>query len=135
MGHRSPLTDLAGLGLLAWAALLAYISVPTLLGPDPFWDGGISLLAASLATAHLVAAVGVTRRAAWARRLGLWMGAIGLFGSGMVLLTLAASLLGRGLSSAGGFPGLPLAVPAGMVLIYGLIVVLLLRARNEFSHG
>jgi hypothetical protein len=63
------------------------------------------------------------------------MGAIGLFGSGMVLLTLAASLLGRGLGSAGGFPGLPLAVPAGMVAFYGLIVLILLRARNEFSHG
>src|SRR5512132_436111 len=125
MGHRSLLTDLAGLGLLAWAALLAYISVPTLLGPEPFWDGGISLLAASLAAAHLVAAVGITRRAAWARWLGLWMCAIGLFGSGMVLLTLAASLLGQGLGSGGGFPGLPLAVPAGMVAVYGLIVLIL----------
>ena len=135
MGQRSPLTDLAGLGLLAWAALLAYISVPTLLSAGPFGDGGISLLAALLAAAHLVAAVGITRRAAWARRLGLWMGAIGVFGSGIVLLTLGASLLGRGLGSAGGFPGLPLAVPAGMVAFYGLIVLFLLRARNEFSHG
>jgi hypothetical protein len=135
MGHRSTLTDLAGLGLLAWAVLLAYISVPTLLSGDPLGDGGISVLAAALAAAHLVAAVGITRRAAWARRLGLWMGAIGVFGSGMVLLTLSASLLGRGLGSAGGFPGLPLAIPAGMVLVYGLIVVILLRARNEFSPG
>ena len=123
------------MGLLAWAALLAYISIPTLLGPAPFSDGGISLLAASLAAAHLVAAVGITRRAAWAHRLGLWMGAIGLFGSGMVLLTLAASLLGRGLSSAGGFPGLLLAIPAGMVLVYGVIVAILLRAGREFSHA
>jgi hypothetical protein len=128
-------TDLAALGLLAWALLLAYISVPTLLSADPFSDDGISLLAASLAAAHLVAAVGITRRASWARRLGLWMGAIGLFGSGLVLVTLAASLLGRGLSSAGGFPDLPLAVPAGMVAVYGLIVLILLRARNEFSHA
>jgi hypothetical protein len=135
MGRRSPLTDLAGLGLMAWAVLLAYISVPTLLSPEPLGNGGISVLATSLAAAHLVAAVGVTRRADWARRLGLWIGAIGIFGSGMVLLTLGASLLGRGLSRAGGFSGLPLAVPAGMVLVYGLIVAILLRARNEFSPG
>lgn len=128
MGHRSVLTDLAGVGLLAWAVLLAYISVPTLLSPDPFWDGGISLLAAG----HLVAALGVTRRAGWARRLGLWMGAIGLFGSGMVLLTLSASLLTRG-NSGSAFPGLLLAIPAGMLLTYGLIVVILLRARSEFT--
>jgi hypothetical protein len=52
-----------------------------------------------------------------------------------VLLTLAPSLLGRGLTSAGGFPGQALAVPAGMVAVYGLIVLILLRARNEFTHG
>jgi hypothetical protein len=53
----------------------------------------------------------------------------------MVLLTLAASLLGRGFSSSGGFPGLALAVPAGMVLVYGVIVAILVRARSEFSHN
>jgi hypothetical protein len=126
--RRSPLTDLAGLGLLAWAILLAYVSAPTLLSGDPLSDGGISLLGALLAAAHLAAALGVTRRVAWGRKLGLAMGAIGLFGSGVVLLTLAASLMGRG------FSGLPLAVPAGMVVVYGLIVVALLRAQREFSH-
>lgn len=130
---RSPLTDLASLGLLGWAVLLGYVSVPVMLSRGLLWDGGISLLGAILAAMHLVAAIGVTRRAAWARLLGLWMAGIGLFGSGAVLLTLApgvmsddaAALLGRS-------PVLVLAIPAGMVLVYGLIFVLLLRAREEF---
>lgn len=102
MARRSPLTDLAGLGLLAWAVLLAYISIPTLFSADPSGDGRISLLAALLATAHVAAALGVTRRAAWGRSLGLALGAIGLLGSGVVLLTLAATLLSRGLANVGG---------------------------------
>lgn len=43
--------------------------------------------------------------------------------------------MGPGLGRAAGFPGPPLAVPAGMVAVYGLIVLILLRARNEFTHG
>jgi hypothetical protein len=133
--RRSPLTDLAGLGLLAWAILLAYVSVSPLLSGDLSSDGGISALGALLAAAHIAAAFGVMRREAWGRSLALAMGAIGLFGSGVVLLTLAGSLVGRGVDSVGGFPGLPLAVPAGMVIVYGLIVVILLRAGREFTRG
>ena len=130
---RSPLTDLASLGLLAWAVLLGYVSVPWMLSRGLLWDDGISLLGAALAALHLVAALGVMRRAGWARRLGLWMGGIGLFGSGAVLLTLAPGVLsgdaGAVLQSP---PILVLAVPAGMLFVYGLIFILLLRARGEF---
>jgi hypothetical protein len=52
-----------------------------------------------------------------------------------VLLTLAVSLLSRGLARVAGFPGVPLAIPVGMVVVYGLIVALLLRARGEFNRG
>lgn len=133
---RSPLTDLASLGLLAWAVLLGYVSVPWMVSRGLLWDGGISLLGAGLAAAHLVAAIGVTRRAAWARTLGLWMAGVGLFGSGAVLLTLAPGVLsGDAAASLGATPLQVLAIPAGMVLVYGLILVLLLRARGEFAHG
>jgi hypothetical protein len=135
MRRRSWLTDLAGLALVAWAVLLAYVSVPTLAGPDPFWDGGIYALGALLAVLHLAAAFGVMRREDWGRRLALAVGGIGLFGSGMVLITLAASVLGRHVPGAAGFVGLPLAVPAGMVAVYALIVAILVRARSEFSLG
>jgi len=132
-GPRSPLTDLASLGLFAWAVLLGYVSIPWMVSRGLLWDGGISLLGAALAAGHLVAALGVMRRAAWGRRLGLWMGGIGLFGSGAVLLTLAPGVLGGDAGAiVGSPPVLPLAVPAGMVLVYGLIFAILLRARGEF---
>jgi hypothetical protein len=130
--RRSPWTDLAGLGLLGWAVLLGYVSIPLILSRGLLWDDGISVLGALLAAAHLVAAIGVTRRAAWARRLGLWMGGVGLFGSGAVLLTLAPGALSGDGPVPDGPPLLLLAVPAGMVLVYGLILVILLRARDEF---
>jgi hypothetical protein len=61
------------------------------------------------------------------------MGGIGLFGSGAVLLTLAPGILGGDAGAVlGSSPLLVLAVPAGMVPVYGLIVVILLRAWNEF---
>lgn len=130
---RSWLTDLAGLGLLGWAILLGYVSLPTLLSNDPFWDGGVSAVGGVLAVGHLAAAIGVTRRAGWARTLALWMGAIGLFGSGAVLLTLGGGLLGPSASVIGpAMPVLVLAIPAGMFITYGLIVLILLRARSEF---
>ena len=130
---RSPLTDLASLGLLAWAVLLGYVSIPWMLTRGPLWDGGISLLGAALAAAHLVAAIGVTRRAAWARRLGVWMSGIGLFGSGVVLVTIApAALSDDAAASLGSMPLQVLAIPAGMVLVYGLILVILVRAGEEF---
>ena len=136
LSRRSPLTDLAGLGLLGWAVLLGDVSVPWILSRGLLWDGGISLLGAVLAASHLVAALGVTRRAGWGRRLGLWMAGIGVFGSGAVLLTLAPGLLGGDAAGVlGSSPLQLLAVPAGMVLVYALILVVLLRARDEFAHA
>jgi hypothetical protein len=133
--RRSPLTDLAGFGLLGWAVLLGYVSVPSMVSRGLLWDDGISLLGAALALLHLVAALGVTRRARWARPLGLWMSGIGLFGSGVVLVTIAPGVLSDGAAAnLGGTPVRLLAVPAGMVLVYGLIFVILLRARDEFAH-
>jgi hypothetical protein len=134
MQRRSWLTDLAGLGLLAWAVLLGYVSVPWILSRGVLWDGGISMLGAALAAAHLVAALGVTRRAPWARRLGLWMAGVGLFGSGVVLLTLFGSLTGPAAPATGASPLLVLAIPAGMVAVYALILILLLRAQGEFTR-
>jgi hypothetical protein len=130
---RSPLTDLAGLGLLGWAILLGYVSVPFMLSRGILWDGGVSLIGAILAAGNLAAALGVMRRAALGRRLGLWMAGVGLFGSGAVLLTLAPGVLsGDAGTILGTSPLLLLAVPAGMVLVYGLIFAILLRARGEF---
>jgi hypothetical protein len=134
--RRSLRTDLAGLGLLGWAVLLGYVSVPLMLSRGLLWDGGISLLGALLAAAHLVAALGVARRAGWARRLGLWMGGLGLFGSGAVLLTLLPGVLSGDAGAVLASPPLVLlAVPACMVLVYALIFFILLRAGTEFSHA
>jgi hypothetical protein len=134
--RRSLLTDLAGLGLLGWAVLLGYVSVPWMLSRGLLWDDGISLLGALLAAGNLVAALGVTRRAGWGRRIGLWMAGVGLFGSGAVLLTLAPGIVGgKADAILGSTPVQLLAVPAGMVLVYGLILVILLRARDEFARG
>lgn len=132
---RSPLTDLAGLGLLAWAVLLGYVSVPWIVSRGLLWDNGISLLGAALAALHLVAALGVTRRNGWARRLGLWMAGVGLLGSGVVLVTLAPGVLSDDAAVLGSTPLQLLAVPGGMVLVYGLILMILLRARDEFGHA
>ena len=133
--RRSLLLDGAGLGLLGWAVLLGYVSVPWLLSRGLLWDDGISLLGALLAAGNLGAALGVTRRAGWGRRLGLWMAGIGLFGSGAVLLTLAPGVLsGDATASFRSTPVQLLAVPAGILLVYGLILVILLRARDEFAH-
>ena len=133
MPRRSLLPDLAGLLLLAWAGLLAYVSVPTLLSDDPFWDYGVSVLGAVLGAAHLGAAVGVFLRAWWARQLGLVLGFIGLFGSGAVLVGIASGL-GRAAALMGdAMPLTVLAIPAGMLASYAIIVVVLYRARPEFS--
>ncbi len=128
--RRTVLPDVAALLLLAWAGLLAYVSVPTLLSDDPLWDGGISVLGAVLAAAHVVAALGIFRRVGWARGLGLALGVIGLFGSVAVLLTLGASLFSSDLPDEA---PLVLIIPAGMAFAYGLIVVTLYRARAAFS--
>jgi hypothetical protein len=133
MALRSALIDVAAVLLLGWAGLLAYVSLPVLLGDDPLWDGGVSVLGALLSAAHLAAALGVVRRAAWGRRLGLVLGGIGLFGSAAVLITLIPGLE-RAEAIIGREPILVLAIPAGMVVSYGLIVVALYRARDEFSQ-
>lgn len=130
--ERSVLTDVAALLLLAWAGLIAYVSVPTLLSDDPLWDGGVSVLGAFLAGGHLVAAVGILRRIGWGRRLGLALGVIGLLGSGAVLLTLAANL-GNVPPVVGEAPLTVLAIPAGMAATYAVVVVALLRAKAEFG--
>jgi hypothetical protein len=130
---RPALTAVAAVLLLGWAGLIGYVSVPTLLSDEPFWDGGVSLLGAGLAVGHLAAVVGVVRRATWGRRLGLAVGGIGLFGSGAVLITLIPGL-GRAQELIGRLPILVLAIPAGMVVSYALIVVALYRAGDEFSQ-
>jgi hypothetical protein len=122
----------AALLLLAWAGLLAYVSVPTLLSDDPLWDGGVSPLGAVLAAAHVIAALGIFGRRGWGRRLGLIIGLIGLFGTSIVLLTLAANV-GRASEFLPEFSPLVLGIPAGMVATYAVIVGLLRRARPEFS--
>jgi hypothetical protein len=116
--------------------LLGYVSVPWMLSRGLLWDDGISLVGALLAAGNLVAALGVMRRAGWGRRLGLWMASVGLFGSGAVLVTLAPGVVsGKAATILGSTPWQLLAVPAGMVLVYGLILVILVRARDEFAHG
>lgn len=130
MARRSPLTVVAGLLLLVWAGLLAYVSLPTLLSDDPLWDGGISVLGAFLAVAHLAAGVGVLARTPGARRLGLLLGGIGLFGTVAVVLTLAANMMSSGLPPE---TPLVLAIPAGMAVAYGIIVLALWRAKAEFT--
>jgi hypothetical protein len=132
MTRRSPLTVIAGLLLLGWAGLLAYVSLPTLLSDDPLWDGGISVLGALLAGAHLAAGLGVLARAASGRQLGLVMGWIGLFGTVAVVVTLAANMLSTNLPQDS---PLVLAIPAGMALMYAVIVFALWRAKAEFAPG
>jgi hypothetical protein len=131
--RRSLLTDLAAVLLLGWAGLIAYVSLPTVLSDDPLWDGGVSVLGVLLAVGHLAAAVGVERRAGWGRRLGLGMGGIGLFGSAAVLITIIPGLE-RAEALIGRLPILVLAIPAGMVVSYAVVVVALYRARDEFNQ-
>jgi hypothetical protein len=125
--------DLAGVLLIAWAGLIAYVSVPTLLGDEPLWDGGVSLLGALVAAAHLVAAWGVFTRHPWGRRLGLVVGGVGAVGTGIVLLTLAANL-GSVAAPAGPTSPLVLGIPAAMFATYLAVVVILWRARPDFAH-
>jgi hypothetical protein len=127
------LTDVAALLLLLWAGLLAYGSLPTLLGDDPLWDDGVSVLGAVLAAAHLVAALGVLRRARWGRGLGLGVAIVGLIGSAAVLLGFA---VGMNLARPELLPGIyavSLLIPLGMLATYLVIAVSLIRARSEFS--
>ena len=134
MTARSALTDVAAVLLVGWAGLLAYVSLPVILSDDPLWDSGVSVLGVLLAVAHLAAALGVVRRAGWGRRLGLAVAGIGLFGSAAVLITLIPGLE-RAEAITGRSPILVVAIPAGMVVSYGLIVVALYRARDEFSQA
>jgi hypothetical protein len=61
------------------------------------------------------------------------MGGIGLFGSAAVLITIIPGLE-RAEALVGRLPIPVLAIPAGRVLSYGLIVVALYRGRDEFSQ-
>jgi hypothetical protein len=124
--------DLAGILLIAWAGLIAYVSVPTLLGEDPLWDGGVSLLGALVATAHLIAALGVFTRQSWGRRLGLVVGGVGAVGTGLVLVTLAANV-GSVPAPAGPASPLVLGIPAAMFATYLAVVLILWRARPAFA--
>jgi hypothetical protein len=132
MAGRSPLTVVAGFLLLVWAGLLAYVSLPTLLSDDPLWDGGVSVLGGFLAVAHLAAGLGVLSRAPGARRAGLVVGGIGLFGTVAVVVTLASNMLSTGVSLE---TALVLAIPSGMALLYAVIVFALWRAKAEFTPG
>jgi hypothetical protein len=62
------------------------------------------------------------------------MAGVGLFGSGVVLLTLFGILTGPAAPATGASPLLVLAIPAGMVAVYALILILLLRAQGEFTR-
>ena len=129
MTGRAWHVDLAGGLLLGWAGLLAYVSVPTLLSDDPLWDAGVSVLGAVIAAGHLAAAIGVFVRRSWGRRLGLLVGGVGVFGTGLVLVTLASNL--------GSVPDyvpvtpLVLGIPAAMFAAYLLPFVILWRSPAE----
>lgn len=84
-----------------------------------------------VAASHLVAALGVFRRAAWARLLGMVVGGIGLVGTGLVLLTLVANL---GAVPELGVPVSPLVVgiPGVMFAAYLVIEVILYRSGDSF---
>lgn len=131
MGRRSRLPDLAALILLGWVVLIVLVEVPLLLGDDPLANPAWSVTGAILAGAHVVAAVGVVRRMAWGRRLGLWIGGLAMLGTAFVLVTWTISALaaigpsGEALSA--------ILVPAAMFASYTVVVGILWRARPEFS--
>jgi hypothetical protein len=130
---RLAVPDLAGLVLFAWSLLLAYVSVPSLLaGQDLLADGGISVLGAVMAVLHLAAAVGITQRHRWARTLGIILAIIGVGGSLAVLIPMIGAIESVRAIDPNALPTF-LAIPAGMVLTYGLALVVLLRSRLAFA--
>jgi hypothetical protein len=131
-GRRSWVLDAAGLVLLGWGLLLAWISSPPLLRAELLVDGGVSLIGAVLGILHVVAAVGIARRSGWSRGLGIGLAGLGLFGS--------VSVLGLFVGGAGTIlevdPGVTLVlltIPAGMVASYLVVLVALLRGRDAFG--
>jgi hypothetical protein len=130
MGRRSLLPDLAALILLGWVGLILFIQVPILLGDDPFANPAWSVTGAILAGAHVAAAVGIFRRLAWGRRLGLWIGGLAMFATAFVLVTWTVSALATIGPSAEALPAI--LIPAAMFASYAVVVGLLWRARPEF---
>ena len=133
MDRRTVLPDVAALLLLAWAGLLAYVSVPTLLSDDPLWDGGVSVLGAVLAAGHVAAALGVLRRARWGRGLALGIAIVGMIGSASVFFGLAVGLARGRPEIIDEMYVVPLLIPIGMIATYGVILVGVYRAKSEFT--
>ena len=131
MPRRDLLTDAAGLLLLGWAGLLGYVSLSGWSLDDPI-EAFLIVVGVVLAGSHLVAGLGVFRRTAWARRLGMIVGGIGLVGTAVVAVTLIPGL-GRVEEVTGSWTVAPLAIPLEMVATYAAIVWLLWRAPGEFS--
>jgi hypothetical protein len=131
MRPRAWLVDLAGILLLAWAGLLGYVSLLTGWSFEDPVEGFVIVVGVVFAGSHLVAALGVFRRAPWARRLGLIVGGVGLVGTVLVVVTLVPGLdPARDVTGAWGIA--PLAIPAAMAATYAVIVVALWRARGAF---
>jgi hypothetical protein len=128
--QRSLLPDLAGVLLLGWAGLLAFVSLTGWSLDDPI-EAFLIVVGLVLATSHLVAALGVFGRASWARRLGLIVGGIGLVGTSVVAITLVPGL-DRVRDVTGSWTVAPLAIPMAMAASYAVIVGLLWRAEAEF---
>jgi hypothetical protein len=130
MPRRSLLTDLAGVLLLGWAGLLAFVSLTGWSLGDPM-EAFLIVVGVVLAGGHLVAALGVFVRASWARRMGLIVGGIGLVGTSVVVITLVPGL-DRVRDVTGSWTIGPLAIPVAMAATYAVIVGLLWRAHSEF---
>lgn len=134
VSDRSWLVNIAAGLLLVGGLLLLYVSWPAF-GPVEVADGGLTALGLGLAAIHVAGATGVTMRRGWGRVLGLIAGWIGLFGSGSVLVTMAAGLGAMDEAATFGLRIGPevLAIPAAMTAAYVVIVVALLRGRAEFD--
>jgi apolipoprotein N-acyltransferase len=77
------------------------------------------------------AAVGIVRRRAWGRRLGLWIGGLAMFGTALVLVTWTVNALATIGPSAEALAAI--LIPAGMFASYAVVVGLLWPARPEFT--
>ena len=101
----------------------------------PSMDVGMAMLGFVLAALHFAAALGTALRRRWGRLVGLVVGWIGLFGTGIVLVTLASAL--PSVASSQVLEGESwfsiLLIPAVMVAAYLAIVVNLLRNGAAFD--
>jgi hypothetical protein len=131
MPRRAWLVDLAGILMLGWAGLLGYISLATGWSFDDPVEAFLIVVGVVFATSHLIAAFGVIRRAAWARRLGLIVGGIGLVGTTTVVVILIPGL-DQVRDLTGGWTIAPLAIPVAMAATYLVIVVVLWRGGGAF---